>query len=844
MGHALASFWADVRIGLRSWRKSPTFAAIAILSIALGIGANAAIFTLVDQVLLRTLPVRSPGELVQVNFTGSRYGNNWGDGSELSYPVYTEFRDNNDVFSGIFARFGTAFHIGAGGQTERVAGELVSGRYFSVLGVGAALGRTIADEDDRVPGGHPVAMLSHGYWKSRFNADPSVLGAKITVNGLPYTIIGVARQGFDGIEVGRQTQVFVPLMMKAQITPTWNGLDDRLWRWVRVFARLEPNVTAEPARAALEPFFKGVLERDLADRGFSTASSANRKRYSENRLVLLDASQGRSGLRRSLTTPLWLLMGTAAGVLLIACANIANLLLARGAARQREIAVRLALGATRMRIVRQLLVESLMLASAGGLIGLGIAAATAPVVLGFFVSPDAPRPISTAPDWRILAFTAGIATLTGVLFGLAPAFQSTRTNVGPTLKDQATNVLGGQGRVRKALVSVQIGVSLLLLIGAALFIRTLDNLLAVDIGFESSRLISFSIDASLNGYDPPRLRQFSRTLIERLSRIPGVDGAGFASIRILEGNQWNSSMTVQGYQPKPDESTGQWNNSVSPGYFNALGIPLLAGRDFDERDTFSVAPPPGVSDFKVAIVNERFARHYFGDSNPIGRRIGFGADPNTPTPIEIIGVVRNSKYTDVRDEVQRQVFFPFLQAARPSGFTVYLRTTRPADTMFGQVREVVRGIDPDVPIHGTRTLERQVALSLSRERLVATMTTTFGTLATLLAVIGLYGVMSYTVSRRTREIGVRVALGATAANIGWLVIREVLMIAVGGIAIGLPMAWWLGRYVSTQLYGVAPGDPATVAVAVAVLVGVAIVAGMIPSSRAARLNPTVALRQE
>ena len=839
-----ANLWADVRLALRSWRKSPAFAAIAIASIGLGIGANAAIFTLVDQVLLRTLPVKNSHELVQVTFTGSRYGNNWGDGSELSHPVYKEIRDNNQAFADVFARFGTAFHIGANGRTERVNGELVSGSYFPTLGVGAAIGRTIGDDDDRTPRAHPVAVLSHGYWKSRFGGDASVVGSTITVNGHPYTVIGVARQGFDGVEVGRQTQVFVPLMMKPMITPTWNALDERLWRWVRVFARLRPGVTNEQARASLEPFFKTVLERDLADKNFGSASAASRKRYSENRLVLADASQGRSGLRRSLTTPLWLLMATAAGVLIIACANIANLLLARGASRQREIAVRLALGATRMRIVTQLLVESVMLALAGGLLGLAIAAAAAPVVLGFFVNPDVPQPISTSPDWRILAFTAGVAICTGVLFGMAPAFQSSRLNVGPTLKDQATNVLGGQGRVRKALVAAQIAISLLLLIGAALFIRTLDNLLSVDIGFQSSRLLSFSIDPSLNGYDPPRLRQFARTLLERLNHQPGVDAAGLATIRLLEGNQWNSSMTIQGYQPKPDENTAIWCNAISPNYFKAMGIPLLAGRDFNERDERTVDAAEGESDFRVAIVNERFARHYFGDANPIGRRIGFGIDPTTPTPIEIVGVVRDSKYTDVRDDVQRQAFFPYLEFSRPNAFTVYLQTTRPAETMFNMVRQTVASLDANIPIHGTRTLERQVQLSLSRERLVATMTATFGTLATLLAVIGLYGVMSYTVARRTREIGVRVALGATSSNISWLVIKEVLVIAAIGIVIALPAAWWLGRYVATQLYGVKPGDPLTIAAAIALLLLVALAAGMIPSARAARLSPTVALRQD
>jgi predicted permease len=840
----MTNILADARLALRSWRKSPAFAAIAIVSIGLGIGANAAIFTLVDQVLLRTLPVRDPHELVQVTYTGSRYGNNWGDNSELSYPMYREIRDHNDVFSGTFARFGYPFHIGTAGRTERVAGEIVSGTYFPVLGVGAALGRTLGEDDDRTPGAHPVIVLSHNFWTSRFGSDPGVLNSTITINGYPYTIVGVARRGFDGVEVGRQTQVFVPMMMKAQVTPNWNALDERLWRWVRVFARLRPGVNAEQARAALEPYFRTLLERDLSDPGFANASASVRKQYLENQLRLPDASQGRSGLRRNLTTPLWVLMATAAGVLLIACANIANLLLARGAARQREIAVRLALGATRRRIVGQLLVESMMLAAAGAVLGVAISAATAPIVLGFFVSPDVPQPVSTAPDWRILAFTCAVATLTGLLFGIGPAFQSTRTNVAPTLKDQTTSVLGGQTRLRKVLVASQIAVSLLLLIGAALFIRTLDNLLAVDIGFQTSRLLSFGMDPSLSGYSPDRSRQFAVSLVERLNAAPGVEAAGIATMRLLEGNQWSTSISVEGYQAKPDENMTQWANSVSPGYFKAMGIPVLMGRDFNQRDAITKAPPSGTPDYRVAIVNERFAQHYFGTGNPIGRRIGFGGDPNTPTPIEIVGVVRDSKYTNVRDQIQRQVFFPFFENSRPSAFTVYLRTSRPADTMFNVARQTVQQIDPNLPVHSTRTVERQVELSLSRERLVATMSAAFGSLATLLSVIGLYAVMSYTVSRRTREIGVRVALGASAGSISWLVIREVLIIAAAGMAVALPAAWWLGRFVSTQLYGVTPGDPMTILGAVLLLLTVALLAGTIPSARAARLDPTTALRHD
>jgi predicted permease len=840
----MANLLADVRLVLRTWIKSPGFAVIAILSIALGIGANAAVFTLVDQILLRMLPVTNPHELVQVTVSGQRYGNNWGDGSELSVPMYKEFKDNNSVFSGMFARFGTAFTIGYAGRSERVAGELVSGSYFPVLGVGAALGRTIGEDDDRTANGHPVAVLSHGYWRSRFNADPSVLNSTITINSRPYTVIGVARPGFDGVEVGRQTQVFVPLMMKAQITPTWNGLDQRLSRWVRVFGRLAPGVTRDQAKAALDPFYAGVLQRDLADKEFAGAGQDTRQRYAANTLTLVDASQGRSNLRRNLTTPLWVLMATAAGVLLIACANIANLLLARGAARQREMAVRLALGATRRRLITQLLVESLVLAFTGGAIGVGLAAMGAPILLGFFVSPDVPQPISTAPDWRILGFTGAMTMLTGVLFGLAPAFQSSRPGVAPTLKESATSVLGGQARVRKVLVATQIAVSVLLLMGAALFIRTLNNLVAVDVGFETARLVSFSIDPALSGYDPARARTFTKSLLDRLNRAPGIESAGLANVRLLEGNQWSTSLTIEGYRAKPDENSSVLANLVSAGYFKTMGIPMLAGRDFNDRDERTAAPPEGTPDFRVAIVNQRFARHYFGDANPIGRRIGFGGNPKTPTPIEIVGVARDSKYTDIRDTTQRQVFFSFLEAPRPSSFTAYVRGNRPAEAIFSTVRRTVAELDPNIPVHGTRTLETQVALSLSRERMVATMTVAFGSLATLLAVIGLYGVMSYTVARRTREIGVRVALGATSQRIGWLVIREVLVIAVAGIALALPAAWWLGRYVSSQLYGVEPHDPMAMTAAVMLSLIVAVVAGLIPSNRAARLDPTVALRQD
>jgi predicted permease len=470
-------------------------------------------------------------------------------------------------------------------------------------------------------------------------------------------------------------------------------------------------------------------------------------------------------------------------------------------------------------------------------------------LLGYFGDPESPQAVSTTPDPRILAFTFAVSTATGILFGLAPALQSTRPQVAPTLKDQAGSVLGGgQARLRKALVASQVAVSLLLLIGAGLFIRTLHNLTTVDLGLKTDNLIAFAIDPSLNGYTPARSSQLAKELLDRLRATPGVTAAGFAAVRILEDNQWTTGITIEGYTPKTDERMGVWANSISPGYFEALGIPLLMGRDFDHRDEGArPQPPQGQRDpgeYRVAIVNERFAKQYFGNTNPIGRRIGFGNDPGTPTQMEIVGVVRDSKYTGVRDETQRQAFFPYLQQRDPGGFTAYVRTSHGAESAFGQVREVLRQLDPNLPISGTRTLETQVAYSLRNDRLVAMLSSVFGGLATLLAVIGLYGVMAYTVSRRTREIGIRMALGARMGHIGWLVIREVVTIVAIGMAIGLPAAWWLGRYVSAQLYGVQATDPITVIAATTLLTIVALLAGLIPSARAARVSPTTALRYE
>jgi len=840
-------FLNDARLALRGWAKTPGLALIAVASIGLGIGANTAIFTLVDQVLLRPLPVEKPEELVQLTPQGSLYGSNWGDGTELSYPTYVDLRDHNEVFSGVFCRFGYPLHVGFDDRTERVAGEIVSGSYFPVLGVRAAVGRTLAPDDDRTIGGHPVAVLAHGFWVGRFGADPGVVGRDIVVNGHGYTVVGVAQRGFEGVELGRPAQLFVPVTMKAQLTPGWNALDQRAFRWVRVFGRLRPGIRTEQAQAALQPLFRARLEVDLADPGFARASAETRSRYLESRVVLLPGEQGRSSFRRGLSTPLWVLMGTAAGVLLIACANVANLLLARGAARQREMALRLALGATRRRLVQQLLAESLLLAFAGGLAGVAIAAFGAPAVLALFADPEAPGPVSASPDLRIMAFTFAVSAFTGILFGLLPALRSSRPDLAPTLKAQAGSVLGGaQARFRKALVASQVTVSLLLVIGAGLFLRTLHNLMAVDVGFDTRSLISFTVDPGLNGHPSERVKALSKSLLERLTATPGFESATFASMPLLDGSRWTADVTVEGYRRGPDEDTNQHFNTVAPGYFHSMGIPLIAGREFDARDERLEELPEEQAprQWRVAVVNQSFVRRFFGSGDPLGRRLGLGTDPGTPTPIEIVGVVADSSYADVRDEVPGQVFLPFLETSRTRGFTVYARTALPPAAAFEAARRAVKQLDSNLPVARPRTLDQQVRESVGRERMVATMSSVFGALATLLAVVGLYGVMSYTVARRTREIGIRMALGAGARDVSWLVVREVLAIAVAGVAAALLIAFWLGRLVASQLYGVTATDPATMAAAAAGLLLVSLLAGLIPSRRAARVEPTTALRDE
>ncbi len=840
---------ADIRYAARVLAKNPVFTAVAVLTLALGIGANTAIFTLLDQVLLRLLPVKEPQQLVLLTMRGRHYGNNWG-GNAISYPMYRDFQNHNEVFSGMFCRFPTRVSLTFGGRAERVEAELVSGTYFSVLGVSMALGRPFTPEEDRVANGAPLVILSYNYWKQRFGGDPAILGKTLTVNKHDMTVIGVAQAGFDGVELGYTPKLFIPVMMQQQVLIVpMSMLTDRRSRWVNAFGRLKPGVTEKQAKASLQPFMHAMLENEVREAAFAHASTDDREQFVKCTIDVLPGSQGRASVRQELSTPLWVLMAITGVVLLIACANLANLLLARATGRQKEIAVRLAVGASRGRIISQLLVETLCLSALGGLAGLAFAFGADKALMAVYLPADSGGlSISAAPDFRILFFTLVVTGATGLIFGLAPALKTTRPDIVRTLKDQAGAVVGGgHGGLRKALVIAQVALSLLLLIGAGLFLRTLNNLGSLGPGFPAERLVGFNIDPSLGGYTPERAIIFYQQLTESLRSIPGVQSVGLASVRILEDDEWDSGMTVEGYTAaKAGDHAEPYMNQISPNYFATLGVPIVLGRDFTVNDNREVKNGPQPDDWTptTVMINEKFARRYFPGQNPIGRHLGFGTDPGTHTDMEIIGVVKDIKYTNLRDDIPEQAFVPYLGAHFIGSMTVYLRTTSDPNQLMPTVRGKVRELDSNLPIYDLRTTEAQISNSLSTERMIASLSAVFGFLATLLAVIGLYGVMAYSVAQRRREIGIRMALGAEPATVIWMVMRDVLLLVAIGVAVAVPTALALMRIVATQLYGLSAHDPSTLALATAGLSLVACAAGYLPALRASRLDPMVALRYE
>jgi predicted permease len=795
--------------------------------------------------------VKNPQELVLLTMRGRHYGNNWG-GNAISYPMYRDFQDHNEVFSGMFCRFPQPVSMTYGGQAERTQGELVSGTYFSVLGVGTVLGRAIGLEDDRVPDGHPVVVLSYDYWRQRFGGDPQIVGKTVLVNNYQMAVIGVAQPGFDGVELGVSAKIFIPVMMEKEIIiGPMKMLTDRRSRWVNAFGRLKPGVSPEKAKAALQPFMHSMLEMEVREAAFRNASAYDREQFLKNWIDVLPGSQGRASLRRELRTPLWVLMATTGMVLLIACANIANLLLARATGRQKEIAVRLAMGATRGRIVMQLLIETLSLSALGGALGLALAFWADKALMALYLPSDSGNlKISTAPDFRILLFTLAVTVVTGLVFGLAPALQSTRPDVGRTLKDQAGAVVGGgHGRLRNALVVTQVALSLLLLIGAGLFLRSLKNLSNLGPGFSAERLVGFNIDPSLNGYTSQRLNSFYQQLTDNLGAIPGVKSVAVASMRIMEDNEWDSGLTAEGYSPtKPDDHPQAYMNQIGPGYFTTLGVPIVAGRDFRLTDNRVIKRADATDDFDTTpttvVINEKFAQKFFAGRNPVGMHLGFGTDPGTHTDMEIIGVVKDAKYTNLRDEIPIQAYVPYMNSPYLGGMTIYVRTVGEPQQLMTSIRAKVREMDANLPIYAMRTMDEQISNSLSTERMIASLSTVFGFVATVLAIIGLYGVMSYSVAQRTREIGIRMALGAEQGKVIGMVMREVFFLIAIGVAVGVPAALLLTRVVKSQLYGLEAHDPWTLGLATGLLAMVACAAGYLPALRASRVDPMKALRYE
>jgi predicted permease len=834
----------DFRYALRTLTRTPGFSLIVVLTLGLGIGANTAIFSLTDQVILRLLPVKNARELVQLDGPGPFSGRTMNERT-FSYPMYVDFRDRNDVFDGLVARFGAAATLTQRGQAERVDAELVSGNTFEVLGVSPILGRAFTQDDDRTPGGHPVVIVSYDYWKRRFSGSPAVLNQTVTINSTPMTIIGVAPPRFAGIAATQSPDLFIPLMMKAQLTPTWNDLDNRRSRWVNVVGRLKPGMTIDTAKARLDVLYQQINEFELKEvPAFASASQTFRDRFRAKKLTLHLASQGLSDLRQGVKTPLFVLMAMVGLVLLIACANVANLLLSRATARQKEIAVRLALGAGRSRLIRQTLTESLVLAVAGGLVGLVLSIWVGDVLLSVMPFESFTRSLSTEPDLRVGLFTAGLALATALIFGLIPALQSSKPQLNRTLREEAGSLSGGthHARFRKALVVAQVGLSMLLIAGAGLFARSLYNLKTLEVGFNTEDLISFHVDPSLNGYDQPRIKRFYDQLLQDIRQLPGVQSASLAQVAALTGSASSRTVQVLGYETKPDENMNPWTNEVAPDYFRTMRMPLVAGREFNERDADG-AP-------LVAIVNESFAKYFFGDSNPIGKRFGFRA-MNNPGALEIVGVVKDALYADMRqgtteeNETPRFAYIPFQQSTELNEMTVYVRTSGVASgTMPELLRQAVRRADPAMPVFEMQSMEQTVDEALFNERMLALLSGSFGLLATVLAAIGLYGVMSYTVSRRTREIGIRIALGAERIAVVWLVLREVAILMVIGIAAGVPGALALSRLVRSQLFGIEPSDPVTFTIAAVTLALVGLAAGYIPARRAASVQPVLALRYE
>jgi predicted permease len=834
--NTIDSIGQDLKYGLWQLRLHPGFALAAVLSLALGIGANTAIFTLVDQIVLRLLPVKNPRELVQLRVEGGRFGSNSGDGEHtFSHPLYRALRDRNTVFSGLTGQVMQSASLVGEERSEMVQVGLVAGNFFEVLGVGQHLGRLLTAQDDTTPNGHPVVVLQFNFWQNRFAGDPAIVGSTIRLNGTPFTVIGVSAAGFEGTNVGIPAQMWAPVMMRLAISVSREELDDERSAWFYLFGRLKPGVTIEQAQAAMRVLYRQRQEEELQGQYFQKFPE-QRERFLQQSFTLVPAGGGQSSLRNNFAQPLLVLQWMVGVVLLIACTNVASLLLARATARQREVAIRGALGASRGQIVRQLLVESVILAGAGGLTGVLLSSWMTVGLMRILPYDPANLSLSTTPDARILLFSAAITLLTALLFGLMPALRGSRVSPGATLKEEAGSVVGGFGhvRLRKAFVALQVALSCMLLIGAGLFARTLDNLQKVKIGFDTENVVTFGVRPA-TAYDDARKLQLFRSLIEGLATVPGVKAVGANREMLLTGGRWDSSITMAGVEMTDGNPPWSHFNAVTPGYFEALGIPITAGRDLRWDDWGGSR--------RLCLVNQAFIDEYLGGESPVGRLLATGR--NNPPDREIIGAFGDARYENVRGEIPRQVFFGLDSYLRnTNAVNVYARIEGDPNQVMPLLREQVRRVDANLVVFYMRTLDDQLNRRLSNERLLSFLSVSFALLASLLAIVGLHGVLTFVVARRTREIGIRMALGADKGRVVRLVMGEMLLVVVLGTAAGVLAGLLCGKFVESQLFGVNGADLPVFVISAAALLAASLAAAFTPAWRASRIDPMSALRHD
>jgi predicted permease len=835
----MQSLWKDLRFGLRMLAKSPGFTAIAVITLALGIGANTAIFSLMNQVLLQRLPVKNPDALVILRAPGPVTGHvsSDGDGTEsFSYPMYKGLRDNNSVFSGVLARYGFSASVASRGQTDRASGELVSGNYFEVLGVQPAVGRVFSQDDDRLPGAQPVAVLSHSYWTRHFGADPSVLNKVLLINNVEMTVVGVAKAGFSGVQVGKTPDIFVPLMMTPQMTLYGETLDKWNDYWMTLLARRRPGVSERQAEAGINAVYRPLLEEQLPQIK-SAWNEEKRQRFLDKRILLSSGARGRMIVQRDSGGQIITLFVMVVLVLLIACTNVANLLLARGASRQREFAIRAAMGASRSRMIRQLLAESLLCAFAGGALGILLGTWLMRILTPIVVANAGVQGLTEKLDPSVLTFAIGATVLSGIFFGLIPAWRVTRLGVSDVIKDQGSTSSASVSHVgfRKVLVAGQVVFTMLLLAGAGLFMRSLWNLRNQDLGLKTDNIITFSIQPSLNGYDTPRSIALYDQLRARLAALPGVSSVGTGDVPTLSGNDEGSNITAEGGPQLAEELQDVDYDAVSPAYFSTLGIPLLSGREFREGD--------GATSPKVAIASEAMVKRFFPGRNPLGAHFAFGGGKVKPD-IEIVAVVKDVKQDHVSSAIQPYVYIPYAQRPKLTGMTFYVRSTQDPLLLGSTLQGAVRELDANLPVYDVKTMERVVEEDLFSARMVAVLSASFAGLAALLAALGIYGVLAYVVVQRTREIGIRMALGAAAGQVRLLIVREVGSMVLIGVGVGLPLAYGLARLSESLLYGVHAGDPAVYLLGLGLIGLIALVACFLPARRATRVDPLVALRYQ